>query len=614
MTHYLEGKYTMFRECFTFNCRINFRKVTFFLAAIASIIFSVISQLPYFEHYQLTNPTDIQKISDRMWIDATVLANGEEQILLTINHVRDVLNTELKLQNSSDIITDLRKRLFVKNDWTASELDSLWAELTSEYDELQMLSPNYLSNSFLNNFRKTVRQDELFRYAYSENDFSEYLSVEFGQFLSLSISILFVVFFSTVFLDDVKRGMSDILHINAISPGKMLCAKYLSALVMVTGCIGLNITCVNIMQLIYVKDVSLEQLLPVWGNTLLYCIPTVVFLSAASVLLCVLFKSAIMGVAVLVLANFMSSLHQVLPNGMRRWFSAAPFIFNLNSFFDPISQNEFIAILLNRAAFCLIGAAMLELTVLVWKKQRSTGSIRRLPKSGAFDPLPFLPRNFFFYNAKIILNKVKFAALFIIFSTPYFSINANTEITNVSRSILLMTGWASVILFANIKSVEYADTTIDLYRLSAKGGMAVGARFLICVITIVLFTSAVFFLSLLRIDPMTYQFEFVTDTFIRMVVSSLTCSCFLGSVTMTIGYVLKRTWPGLAAGLVLNILLSQIKTASIFNLYLFYYLPGNENHQQWLMSILFYALISFTILLCNIFCSGKSLRFSKVFG
>ena len=148
MTHYPEGKYTMFRECFTLNCRINFRKVTFFLAAIASIIFSVISQLPYFEHYQLTNPTDIQKISDRMWIDATVLANGEEQILLTINHVRDVLNTELKLQNSSDdIITDLRKRLFVKNDWTASELDSLWAELTSEYDELQMLSPNYLSNS-----------------------------------------------------------------------------------------------------------------------------------------------------------------------------------------------------------------------------------------------------------------------------------------------------------------------------------------------------------------------------------------------------------------------------------------------------------------------------------
>ena len=212
------------------------------------------------------------------------------------------------------------------------------------------------------------------------------------------------------------------------------------------------------------------------------------------------------------------------------------------------------------------------------------------------------------------MNKVKFAALFIIFSMPYFSINANTEIANVSRSILLMTGWASVILFANIKSVEYTDTTIDLYRLSAKGGMAVGVRFLICVITIVLFTSAVFFLSLLRIDPMTYQFEFVTDTFIRMVVSSLTCSCFLGSVTMTIGYVLKRTWPGLAAGLVLNILLSQIKTASIFNLYLFYYLPGNENHQQWLMSILFYALISFTILLCNIFCSGKSLRFSKVFG
>lgn len=163
----------MFRECFTFNCKINFRKVTFFLAAIASIIISVISQRPYFEHYQLTNSSDIQKISDRIWIDATVPANGEEQILLTIDDVRDILNDELKLPNSSDIITNLRKRLSVKNDWTVSELDSLWAELTSEYGELQMLSPNHLSNSFLNNFRKTVLQDELFRYAYSENDFSD---------------------------------------------------------------------------------------------------------------------------------------------------------------------------------------------------------------------------------------------------------------------------------------------------------------------------------------------------------------------------------------------------------------------------------------------------------
>ena len=602
----------MFRECFTFNCKINFRKVTFFLAAIVSITFSVISQLPYFEHYQLTNSTDIQKINDRLWVDATIPTNGEEQILLTIDAVRNVLNAELKLQNSSDIITNLRKRLSVKNDWTVSELDSLWAELTSEYDELQMLRPNHLFNSFLNNFRKTVLQDELLRYAYSENDFSDYLSVEFGQLLSLIISILFVIFFSTIFLDDVKRGISDILHVNVISPRKMIYAKYLSALVMVIGCIGLNIIGVNIMQLIYVKDVSFEQLLTVWGNTLLYCIPTVVFISTASVLLCVLFKSAILGVAVLVLANFVSSIPQVFPNGMRRQLPIAPFVFNLNSFFDPISQNEFIAILLNRAAFCFIGVAMLELTVLVWKKHRSTSSIRRIPKSKVFGTSLSLPQNFFFYNSKIILNKVKFAALFVIFSMPYFSINANTEITNISRSILLMTGWASVILFSNIKSVEYSDATIDLYRLSAKGGLAVGVRFLICAIITVLFTSAVFFLSLLRIDPMTYKFEFVADIFTRMVVSCITCSCFLGSVTMTIGSVLKRTWTGLAFGLIISVLLSQIKTASILNLYLFYYLPGNENHQQWLVSILFYALISFAILLYNIFCSEKTFRFSKV--
>lgn len=602
----------MFRECFIFNCKINFKKLTFFLAMIASIVFSVISQMPYFEHYQLTNPSDIQIISDRLWTDATLPTNNKEQILLTINSVHNTLDNKIKLQNSSEIITDLRERLSVKTDWTVSELDDIWSELRSEYDELQILMPKHLSNAFLNNYRKTVTQDELFRYAYSENNFSDYLSVEFGQSLSLIISILFVIFFSTVFIDDVKRGMSDILHINVISSRKMIYAKYLSALVMVTGCVCLDIMAVNIMQLLFVKDVTLEQLLSVWGNTLLYCISTVVFLSAASVLLCVLFKNAILGVAVLLLANFMSSFHYMLPDGTRKQLPIMPFIFNMNSFFDPISQNEFIMIILNRAAFCLIGIAILELTVLAWKKHKSIGRIRRSSKPRAFGSSLFSPKSFFFYNTKIILNKVKLAALFVIFSIPYFSINANNDITNVSGSILLMTGWASVILFSNIKSVEYTDNTIDLFRLSAKGSKAVAIRFLICVITTVLFTSAVFFLSLLRINPLTYNFKSVTDIFTRMTVSCITCSCFLSSVTMTIGYALKKNMVGLAFGLVINILLSQIKTASIFNLYLFYHLPGKENNQLWLISILFYALISFAILLCNVFCSRKSFRFSKV--
>lgn len=602
----------MFRECFIFNCKINFRKLTFFLAMIVSVVFSVISQMPYFEHYQLKNPSDIQKISDRLWTDATLPTNSEEQILLTIDSVHDTLDNKIKLQNSSEIITDLRERLSVKTDWTVGELNDLWAELSSEYDELQVLMPKHLSNTFLNNVRKTVTQDELFQYAYSENDFSGYLSVEFGQALSLIISILFVIFFSTVFLDDVKHGMLDILHINVISPRKMIYAKYLSALAMVTGCVCLDIIAVNIMQMLFVKNVTFEQLLSVWGNTLLYCIPTVVFLSAASVLLCVLFKNAILGIAVLLLANFISSFHYMLPNGMRKQPPFMPFVFNPNSFFDPISQNEFTMIILSRAVFCLIGIAMLELTVLAWNKRKSVSRIRKASKPRASAVSLSTPKSFFFYNAKIILNTVKLAALFVIFSIPYFSINSNNDIANVSGSILLMTGWASVILFSNIKSVEYSDNTVDLFRLSAKGGSAIGMRFLICVITNVLFTSAVFFLSLLRIDPIFYNFETTAVAFMRMTVSCITCSCFLGSVTMTIGYALKRTWSGLAFGLVINTLLSQIKTASIFNLYLYYYLPGNEYNQLWLISILFYVLISFAILFCNIFCSGKSFRFSKV--
>lgn len=595
----------MLWECFGFNCKINFRKFPFLLAAVASILFSMISQLPYFEHYQLTNPSDIQQISDRLPTDATVPTDSEEQILLTVHYTESILTHKLQLENSSEIIMDLQERLSVKKDWSIRELDDLWAELVQKYSELTMLMPNHLSNSFVYQARKNVTSEELFQYAYSHHPFSYYLSVEFGQSLSLMISILFIIFFSTAFLSETKEGVWDVLHVNGNSPRKMIYGKYLSVFAMTTGCVCLNIISVNVMQCLYIKDRTFDQLLMVWANGLFYCIPTILFLSSLSVLLCLLFKNAILGVAALLLANFVSSYSHMLPNGHREQLYIAPFLFNFHSFFDAISPKAYMAMGLNRIAFCLIGIGMLELTVWVWKKNRKR---KRIPKSIKAISLDFSlcsPKSFFFYNAKIILNKVKIAALIVIFSVPYFSINANTDIVNVSRSILLMTGWAAVILFSNIKSVEYADNTIDLYKLSAKQGRAVCIRLVICVITILLFTAAVFFLSLLRINPVTYRFDYIADIFIRMMISCLTCSFFLGSVTMLAGYGLQKTWSGLGVGLILNILLSQIKTASMWNLYLFYYFPGRENNPQWLLSILFYGIISFAIVECSAFYSRQ---------
>ena len=182
--------------------------------------------------------------------------------------------------------------------------------------------------------------------------------------------------------------------------------------------------------------------------------------------------------------------------------------------------------------------------------------------------------------------------------------NANTDLINISRSILLMTGWASVILFSDLKSVEYADHTIDLYRLAARKDRAVCIRFLLCVVTIVLFAAGVFFLSLLRISEVG-RLEYTADIFGRMMISCLCCCCLLGSVSMTAGDVFRRMWPGLAVGLVINILLSQIRTASVFNLYLFYYFPDNGNVCLWFCSILFYTMISFGILSCHRFYRGR---------
>lgn len=440
---------------------------------------------------------------------------------------------------------------------------------------------------------------ELLQYAYAERNFSDYLSVEFGQSLALVISILFIVFFSTLFLSDVKSGLSDILYINMVSPEKMIDSKYLSAFAMVVGCICMDIISVNIMQFLYLENISRKEIFVVWGNALLYVIPTILFLSSLSSFLCVFFQNAVFGVALLLFANFISSFPVVLSNGSRRQSVLAPFLFSFHSFFESVSREEFTAILWNRLVFCLIGLAVLKLTVLAWKRPRREKRVRKSPKWEWFDVPLHLPRSFFFYNVKIIFTREKLAALSVVFFLPFLSIQANSDLLDVSRSILLMTGWASVILFSNLKSIEYADNTIELYRLSEKKGMAVGIRFLIGVATIVLFMAAAFFLSLFKIRPFIRNMEYIMETFSRMLLSCVSCCCLLGSITMSAGFLLKKTWTGLAVGLIVNILLSQNRTASIFDLYLFYYFPGKENIWLWFGSLLFYTMISFGILFCN---------------
>lgn len=196
----------MFWECFHFNCRIHMRTAAFLLAAAASIVFSAVSQLPYFEHYQLTSASDLEQISERLPTDATVPASSREQLQLTVESTRRILTRELRLPDSDDILSKLQERLSVKTDWSVRELDELWEELVSEHGGLVMLSPRYLSNSFIGHSRKPASLEELVQYAYSGHDFSDFLSVEFGQSLSLINAILFSVFFSALFLDDVKQG------------------------------------------------------------------------------------------------------------------------------------------------------------------------------------------------------------------------------------------------------------------------------------------------------------------------------------------------------------------------------------------------------------------------
>ena len=145
----------MFRECFIFNVKIHLRSLSFLLAAAASIVFTVLSQRPYFAYYPLTEAADMQQIHDRLPIDATVPADGDEQIRLTLASLQALLQDELMLPNPSPILADLTESLSARDEWSLSELDALWAELVAKYGELTMLTPQYLSNSFVNHCRKT---------------------------------------------------------------------------------------------------------------------------------------------------------------------------------------------------------------------------------------------------------------------------------------------------------------------------------------------------------------------------------------------------------------------------------------------------------------------------
>lgn len=127
------------------------------------------------------------------------------------------------------------------------------------------------------------------------------------------------------------------------------------------------------------------------------------------------------------------------------------------------------AYIINRIGLCILGVIFLLASCHIWTRTRGASKLSRKFKFSHVSSIKYLnqPKNigafaFVKYNSKIASSPIQLSIAFILLlSTITTIITVNVGITEIGTSILGTITWASVIIFANIYSIEYSHKITD---------------------------------------------------------------------------------------------------------------------------------------------------------
>jgi|GEM_PF-3850345 len=607
-------------EIVGFEIKIQAKSKFFWLLTCMLLVLSISTSIKYFNHYQLKTPADLTSIlSSSASGNASIPVSGKDRNAYFIKGISNRF-IENNKQDSDKIIKWLSLKIYSRETWTRDSLIDLQSQLYQKFPSVKqneysqdMLYSNYTMSAD----KLDATYPEFISYLHETNQtFSTSFARQYAQNTAMNVSIIFILFFAFLFQKELQPSLHDLLLSKPISKLTYIIGKFTGAFSMCLFAIAFNTLIFSIWETIFCSKLGMPLYLgALWTNILFYTVPTILFYASLMVLVSLLFRNGFAAIPLFFITILSSMMTTTLSDGTSvQWMWLAPII-SYDKFYQLVPHSQMQAYIINRIGLCILSVIFLLASCHIWARTSEAGKQSKKfkfshtslvrdskpqKKSGAFA--------FVKYNAKIAASPIQLSIAFILLlSTISIMSTGNKGLTDIGTSILGTIAWASVIIFANIYSIEYSHKTIDNFYLTNRNKLGIMARrIFINLCFIFIMVSVVFFIDLFLVDKPNSSVicTVILMSYFKTIITCISCSLFFGVCSMTISNFFCTGIGGIVGGFLINVIFLSTAIAnkySIFNIYIsnLYYTNINQDHALWWKSAIIFVVISLMIFMLN---------------
>ncbi|MCB2338865.1 ABC transporter permease subunit [Clostridium estertheticum] len=604
-------------EIVGFEIKIQAKSKCFWLLTCMLLVVSISASIKYFNHYQLKTPADLTSIlSSSTAGDVSIPVSGKDR---NAYFIKGISNTFIKnnKQDSGKIIKWLSLKIYSSETWTKDTLRAVERELYQKFPSIKIYPQDMLYNNYTMSADKLdATYPEFMSYLHKTNQtFSTSFARQYAQDNAMYVSIIFILFFAFLFQKELQPSLHDLLLSKPISKLTYITARFAGAFSMCLFAISFNTLIFSIWEIIFCSKLGMPLYIgALWTNILFYTVPTILFYASLMVLVSLLFRNGFAAIPLFFITLLSSMMTTTLSDGTCvQWMWLAPII-SYDEFYHLVPSQQMQAYIINRIGLCILSVIFILASCHIWDRTSEARKRSRKFKFSHVSSIKHLnpPKNigafaFVKYNAKIAASPIQLSIAFILLlSTISIMSTGNKGVTDIGTSILGTIAWASVIIFANIYSIEYSHKTMDNFYLTNRNKLGIMARrIFINLWFIFVMVSIVFFIDLFLVNkPGSFIGTVILMSYLKTIITCMSCSLFFGVCSMTISNFFCTGIGGIGGGFLINaIFLSAavVNRYSIFNIYIsnLSYTNINQDRALWWKSSIIFIGISLMIFMLN---------------
>ena len=614
-------------EIVGFEIKVQAKSKFFWILTCMLLLLSINSSIKYFNHYQLKTPADLTSISNSSTSgDVSIPVSGKDRNTYFIKQISNSLTTNIR--DSDEIIQWLSPKIYSRETWTKDTLRDVENDMYKKFPSVKEIgySPDRLYSAYtLSADKSDSTYSEFMSYLHETNQtFSTSFARQYAQDTAMHVSIIFILFFAFLFQKELQPSLHELLLSKPISKLTYITGRFTGAFSMCLFAIAFNTLIFSIWETIFCSKLGMPLYLgALWTNILFYTVPTILFYASLMVLISLIFRNGFAAIPLFFITILSSMMTTTLPDGtcvQRMWL--APII-SYDKFYQLVPPKQMQAYIINRIGLCILGAIFLLASCRIWARKNKAGNQSKKFKFSHVSSIKDsnTPKNigafaFIKYNAKIATSPIQLLVAFILLlATITTMISGNKGVTDIGISMLGTIAWASVIIFANIYSIEYSHKTMDNFYLTDRNKLGIMARriFINLCFTFIM-VSVVFFIDLFLLykPDSSVIGTVILISYFKTIITCMSCALFFGVCSMTISNFFCNGLAGVGGGFLINSIFLTVyvsKRYSIFNIYIsrIYKEVKNvdgsisfyQDSTMWWKSALLFTIISFMIFILN---------------